>query len=62
VAELNRYAPHALVVKDGRAGALRISGAFRTGESATFAEALETSFPVQAVTRADGTIELSSRR
>ena len=42
VAELNRYAPHALVVKDARAGALRISGAFRTGESATFAEALET--------------------
>lgn len=62
VAELNRYAPHALVVKDARAGALRISGAFRTGESATFAEALETSFPVQAVTRGDGTIELSSRR
>ncbi|WP_313535469.1 FecR domain-containing protein [Sphingomonas sp.] len=62
VAELNRYAPHALVVKDGRAGALRISGAFRTGESATFAEALETSFPVQAMTRSDGTIELSSRR
>ncbi|WP_084582925.1 FecR family protein [Sphingomonas azotifigens] len=62
VAELNRYAPHALLVKDARAGALRISGAFRTGESATFAEALETSFPVQAVTRSDGTIELSSRR
>ncbi|MGN8000920.1 FecR family protein [Sphingomonas sp. 22176] len=62
VAELNRYAPHALVVKDARAGALRISGAFRTGESATFAEALETSFPVAAVTRTDGTIELSSRR
>lgn len=62
VAELNRYAPHALVVKDARAGAVRVSGAFRTGESATFAEALETSFPVQAVTRSDGTIELSSRR
>lgn len=62
VAELNRYAPHALVVKDARAATLRISGAFRTGESATFAEALETSFPVQAVTRSDGTIELSSRR
>ncbi|NLS25747.1 hypothetical protein S2M10_07180 [Sphingomonas sp. S2M10] len=62
VAELNRYAPHALVVKDARAGAVRISGAFRTGESAAFAEALETSFPVQSVTRSDGTIELSSHR
>jgi len=62
VAELNRYASHPLVVKDSRAGAMRVSGAFRTGESATFAEALETSFPIQAVTRTDGTIELSSRR
>lgn len=62
VAELNRYAPHPLVVKDARAAALRVSGAFRTGESATFAEALETSFPVQALTRSDGTIELSTRR
>ncbi|OAN58472.1 FecR family protein [Sphingomonas sp. TDK1] len=61
-AELNRYAPHPLVVKDARAGALRVSGAFRTGESATFAEALEVSFPIRAATRPDGSIELSSRR
>lgn len=61
-AELNRYAPHPLIVKDSRAAALRVSGAFRTGESATFAEALAVSFPVRAVTRADGTIEISSRR
>lgn len=61
-AELNRYAAHPLIVKDARAAALRISGAFRTGESATFAEALAESFPVRTVTRADGGIEISSRR
>lgn len=47
VGEFNRYRRHPIRLSDPRAGALRISGAFRTGESARFLDALSTGFPVR---------------
>lgn len=47
VSEFNRYRPHPIRLSDPRAGALRISGAFRTDESARFLSALSTGFPVR---------------
>jgi transmembrane sensor len=47
VSEFNRYRRHPIRLNDPRAGALRISGAFRTGDSARFLSALSTGFPVR---------------
>jgi len=46
VSEFNRYRHHPIRLTDPRAGALRISGAFRAGESTRFLSALSTGFPV----------------
>jgi transmembrane sensor len=57
-AELNRYSPTSLVVRDRRIAGLRVSGSFRAGDPARFARAIALIHPVRAVTGEDGTVEL----
>ncbi|WP_084454898.1 FecR family protein [Novosphingobium rosa] len=52
VSEFNRYRRQPIRLTDPRAGALRISGAFRTGDSTRFLDALSSGFPVRV--RDDG--------
>jgi transmembrane sensor len=59
VAEMNRYSTTPIVIEDGKAGAIRISGAFETGRSKDFAAAVASLFPVKA-READGEIRLRS--
>jgi transmembrane sensor len=47
VAEVNRYSRTKIVLADPALAALRISGVFRTGQTAGFVAALETRFPLQ---------------
>ncbi|OYY90336.1 MAG: hypothetical protein B7Y45_08585 [Sphingomonas sp. 28-66-16] len=61
VAELNRYSRHQLVLGDDRARQLRISGSFRTGEVASFVEALELGFPVRVTALPGGDYAIASR-
>ena len=61
VAEMNRYVRQPILLQDARLRDLRISGAFRTGETDTFIEALELSFPVRVVERRSDAIVLASR-
>ncbi|MEP9400510.1 FecR family protein [Sphingomonas silueang] len=62
VAEMNRYLPQPITIADDRAARLRISGAFRTGESAPFLAALTSGFPVEVHRQPGGAIRISSRR
>lgn len=48
VAEMNRYSRTPIVIADPAIAKLRISGAFRTGQSRSFAEAVTDAFPVEA--------------
>jgi transmembrane sensor len=47
VGELNRYRRQAIGIADAQAGALRISGSFRTAETPAFVDALKAGFPVR---------------
>jgi len=49
VAEMNRYSRRPIVLNDARLAGLRISGAFETGQSDAFVEALTTYFPTIVV-------------
>lgn len=60
-AELNRYVQRPVVLQDDRLRRIRISGAFRTGETAAFVEALQLSFPVRVVERDKDRIVLAYR-
>ncbi len=62
IAEMNRYLPRPITIGDDRAAALRVSGAFRTGESEAFLAALTSGFPVEVRRQGDGGIRISSRR
>jgi transmembrane sensor len=46
VAEMNRYSRQAIILEGDGLKTIRVSGAFRTGESGAFVEALQLSFPV----------------
>lgn len=54
VAEFNRYISRPIILADTELTNLRLSGAFRTGESRSFLEALEGQFPQIAVTYTPG--------
>lgn len=56
-AEMNRYSTLQVVVADPRLKSLRISGAFKAGQSRAFVEAVQLYFPVRAESTAT-TIEL----
>jgi transmembrane sensor len=60
-AEVNRYVKTPIVLEDDRLKQIRVSGAFRTGETGAFVEALQISFPVRVVRRTNGMIVLGYR-
>lgn len=60
VAEINRYTARPIVLADERVGRLRISGAFRVGESSAFLEAMEIGFDVRVVERSPERLVLAS--
>ncbi|WP_267387242.1 FecR domain-containing protein [Sphingomonas sp. GC_Shp_3] len=61
VGEFNRYRTHPIRLADDRAGALRISGAFRTTGASAFVGALATGFPVRVEQDARDGIVISAR-
>ncbi|WP_407353904.1 FecR family protein [Luteimonas sp. R10] len=61
VAEMNRYSRSQVVLGDARLASLKISGAFNTGDTATFVEALTAYFPIERAERAGDTIVLKPR-
>lgn len=61
VAEMNRYVRRPIILQDDQVRRLRISGAFRTGETDTFIEAIQLTFPVRVVERRGDAIVLASR-
>ena len=48
VAEMNRYSRTQIVIADPDIAKIRISGAFRTGQSQSFADVISEAFPVEA--------------
>lgn len=61
VREMNRYSDSQLVIADPKLASLRVSGVFRTGNTARFASIVGELLPVTARTT-DGQIELVSAR
>ena len=60
VAEMNRYSRTRILIDDSAAANIRITGAFRSGQSYTFAETIGEAFPVE-VEHSGDTIRLRSR-
>jgi transmembrane sensor len=58
IAEINRYAPHPLVLGDPTLASLRISGTFSVDDSAAFARALAQMFSL-VITNSNGTLVLT---
>ena len=56
VAELNRYNSHKIVIRDAGIAALRLSGKFRSSESAAFVRLLLSGFAIEAQETADTTV------
>jgi transmembrane sensor len=61
VAEMNRYSRRKVVLDDHALATLKISGAFNTGDTRTFVEALTLYFPIEHDARDEGTIVLKPR-
>lgn len=61
VGELNRYRRQPIGIADANAGALRISGSFRTAETAAFTDALKQGFPVRVIQKEDAGVVIASR-
>nr|WP_274705084.1 FecR domain-containing protein [Sphingomonas sp. H160509] len=61
IAEMNRYGTPRIALADTKAGDVRISGSFRTGEVQPFLDALQMGFPVTVARRADG-ITIATRK
>lgn len=61
VAEFNRYRGAPIVIGDPRLANLRVGGRFEVDEADKFLTAVEASFPVQAITGADGSILLVTK-
>ena len=60
VAEMNRYSRTRIILDDPAAGDVRITGAFRTGQSYSFAQTVSEAFPVESEQHGD-VIRLHSR-
>ena len=60
VATMNRYDRQRLIVDDTLAAEIRISGTFRLGDNAAFADALRTMLPIDVATKGDSLL-LKSR-
>lgn len=61
VEEFNRYRKRPIIVGDPRLANLRVGGRFEVDEADKFLTALESSFAVDAITAADGSIMLVVR-
>ena len=61
VTEINRYVRRPLVIKDAGLSSLRISGAFQTGDTKAFVEAMQLYFPVEADGRDPARIILKTK-
>jgi transmembrane sensor len=61
VSEVNRYVQSPIILQDERLRRIRVSGAFRTGETAAFVEALQLSFPVRVTEQNNQRIVLAYR-
>lgn len=61
VDEANRYLPAPIAIDDPSVRNIRVSGVVRAGNVASFVATLESSFPVRAVTHADGSLGLVRR-
>lgn len=48
VVEMNRYSRIPIVIADPRVGEIRVSGAFRTGQSRSFVDSVTDLFPIRA--------------
>lgn len=59
VAEVNRYSPVQIVIPNRQVAALRVSGEFRAGDGARFAETVAELHPIRVIRRADS-IELAA--
>jgi transmembrane sensor len=57
---MNRYSRTRILIDDPAAADIRITGAFRAGQSYTFAETIAEAFPVE-VEHSGETIRLRSR-
>ena len=62
IEELNRYSDKKLVVRDPKVAALRISGAFPTGDTQAFILTITALYPLKAVATEDGKLEIVRRR
>ncbi len=61
VRRINRYSAQAVVVADAKAGAMRVSGVFRAGDTQGFLHMVTNYLPVTAVTGENGRIRLTAR-
>ncbi len=61
IAEMNRYARKRVTLADPQLASLKISGAFDTGDTAVFIEALTQYFPIDVRTQDDSTVILAWR-
>jgi transmembrane sensor len=59
VAEMNRYSRRHIVLGDRRLADLEVSGAFDTGKTDVFVEALVTYFPIKVVQQNNDSIVLA---
>jgi transmembrane sensor len=62
VEEFNRYRVQPIIVGDARLANIRVGGRFEVDEADKFLTALASSFPVDAIKSADGTILLVARQ
>ncbi len=62
VRRMNQYGPRTMVIGDGRAGNLRISGVFHQGDVDGFISTIAAYLPIQAHERPDGEVVLSYRQ
>jgi len=60
VAEMNRYSRTRIVIEDPATADIRVTGAFRTGQSYSFAQTIGEAFPVD-VEQSGDSIRLKSR-
>ena len=61
VRRINRYSAQPIVVADAKAGAMRVSGVFRAGDTQGFLHMVTNYLPVTAATGENGQIRLTAR-
>lgn len=61
VDEFNRYRTQPILIGDARLSTIRVGGRFEVDEADKFLTALQSSFPVEAIRSADGSVMLVTR-